>query len=207
MPKTEDAIEMFVGGLVLDPKTQAPVIILKDEQAQYCVPIWIGMAEATSIASAIKQMAMPRPLTHDLMYSILGEVGVQVQRVVITDLKDSTYFSELVLSYGEKAIIMDSRPSDAIAIALRASAPIYVTSSVVNQAKVAFESLEGVAGPLNEKSSEGEDASSGSEDSSQGDEQSGEEVAPEKGDFAGVDRDKWTEILAELDPEDFKYKM
>lgn len=204
MPKTEDAIEMFVGGLVLDPKTQAPVIILKDEQAQYCVPIWIGMAEATSIASAIKQMAMPRPLTHDLMYSILGEVGVQVQRVVITDLKDSTYFAELVLSYGEKAIIMDSRPSDAIAIALRASAPIYVTSSVVNQAKVAFESLEGVAGPLNEKPSEGEGG--GSEDQ-QGDEQSGEEGGPEKGDFAGVDRDKWTEILAELDPEDFKYKM
>ncbi len=207
MPKTEDAIEMFVGGLVLDPKTQAPVIILKDENSQYCVPIWIGMAEATSIASAIKQMVMPRPLTHDLMYSILGEVGVQVQRVVITDLKDSTYFAELVLSYGEKAIIMDSRPSDAIAIALRAAAPIYVTSSVVNQAKVAFESLEGVAGPLTDKPNEGSQENQSAEESGAGEEQSAEESAPEKGDFAGVDRDKWTEILAELDPEDFKYKM
>lgn len=208
MPKTEDAIEMFVGGLVLDPKTQAPVIILKDEHSQYCVPIWIGMAEATSIASAIKQMVMPRPLTHDLMYNILGEVGVQVQRVVITDLKDSTYFAELVLSYGEKAIIMDSRPSDAIAIALRAAAPIYVTSSVVNQAKVAFESLEGVAGPLNEKpSADAPSESAAGEEGSGTDEASAEEAPPEKGDFAGVDRDKWTEILAELDPEDFKYKM
>jgi uncharacterized protein len=207
MPKSEDAIEMFVGGLVLDPKTQAPVIILKDEHGRYCVPIWIGMAEATSIASAIKQMTMPRPLTHDLMYSILGEVGVQVQRVVITALKDSTYFSELVLSYGEKAIIMDSRPSDAIAIALRASAPIYVTSSVVDQAKVAFESLEGVAGPLIDKpnAESNEPSAQTSDDSS--DEVDSEESANQKGDFTAVDRDKWTEILSELDPEDFKYKM
>lgn len=205
MPKSEDAIEMFVGGLVLDPKTQAPVIILKDEQARYCVPIWIGMAEATSIASAIKQMVMPRPLTHDLMFSILNESGVHVERVVITDLKDSTYFAELVLSQGEKAIIMDSRPSDAIAIALRASAPIYVTSSVVDQAKVAFESLEGVAGPLTEKPSTEESQSGGEESAEEAGQ--GEDEAPGKGDFTSVDRDKWTEILAELDPEDFKYKM
>ena len=202
MPKTEDAMEMFVGGLVLDPKTQAPVVLLKDEHGKYCVPIWIGMAEATSIASAIKQMVMPRPLTHDLMASILNEVGVRVERVMITDLKDSTYFAELVLSFGDKAIIMDSRPSDAIALAVRAAAPIYVMSSVVDQAKVAFESLESVAGPLNQKPSETEPVAPESADADATDEE-----VDEGQKFAEVDRDKWTEILAELDPEDFKYKM
>ncbi len=202
MPKTEDAMEMFVGGLVLDPKTQAPVVLLKDEHGKYCVPIWIGMAEATSIASAIKQMVMPRPLTHDLMASILNEVGVRVERVMITDLKDSTYFAELVLSFGDKAIIMDSRPSDAIALAVRAAAPIYVMSSVVDQAKVAFESLESVAGPLNQKPSETEPSAP---EATEG--ESADEEVDEGQKFAEVDRDKWTEILAELDPEDFKYKM
>ena len=202
MPKTEDAMEMFVGGLVLDPKTQAPVVLLKDEHGKYSVPIWIGMAEATSIASAIKQMVMPRPLTHDLMASILNEVGVRVERVMITDLKDSTYFAELVLSFGDKAINMDSRPSDAIAVAVRAAAPIYVMSSVVDQAKVAFESLESVAGPLNQKPSETEPVAPESADGDVADEE-----VDEGQKFAEVDRDKWTEILAELDPEDFKYKM
>ena len=134
----DTAIEMFVGGLVLDPNTQAPVVILKDETGEINLPIWIGIAEATSIASAIKQLAMARPLTHDLMYDIFLELGVRVQRIVITELKDSTYFSELILSYGDKAIILDSRPSDAIAIALRASAPIFVAQSVLDQAKIAF---------------------------------------------------------------------
>ena len=114
----DTAIEMFVGGLVLDPNTQAPVVVLKDESGDIALPIWIGVAEATSIASAIKQLTMQRPLTHDLMQDIFAEVGVKVQRVVITDLKDSTYFAELVLSHGDKALIMDSRPSDAIAIAI-----------------------------------------------------------------------------------------
>lgn len=203
MPKTEDALEMFVGGLVLDPKTQAPVVLLKDEHGQYCVPIWIGMAEATSIASAIKQMVMPRPLTHDLMASILNEVGVRVERVMITDLKDSTYFAELVLSFGDKAIIMDSRPSDAIALAVRAAAPIYVMTAVVEQAKVAFESLESVAGPLNEKPAP--ESEQGAPESQEG--ESAEEEVQEGHKFSEEDRDKWTEILAELDPEDFKYKM
>jgi bifunctional DNase/RNase len=200
MAKSEDAIEMFVGGLVLDPKTQAPVVLLKDERGEYCVPIWIGMAEATSIASAIKQMTMPRPLTHDLMAGILNELSVRVERVMITDLKDSTYFAELVLTSGDKAIIMDSRPSDAIALAVRASAPIYVMNSVVNQAKVAFESLEGATGALTTKSEEPDSTSEGDA----AEEEAGSEGAQN---FDANDRDKWTEILDELDPEDFKYKM
>lgn len=184
---------MFVGGLVLDPATQAPVVVLKDESGEICLPIWIGIAEATSIASAIKQVNMARPLTHDLMYDIFGELGLRVERVMITELKDSTYFAELVLSFGDKALIFDSRPSDAIAIALRASAPIFVTQQVLDQAKVTFAS----GGP-EKGGAAGEGAA--------GDKQSGD-AQPQGQDFASIDKDKWKDILDELNPEDFKYKM
>jgi bifunctional DNase/RNase len=194
----ETAIEMYVGGLVLDPNTQSPVVVLKDESGAVVLPIWIGVAEATSIASAIKQVSMVRPLTHDLMYGVILEMGLKVQRIVITELKDQTYFAELVLSQGEKALVFDSRPSDAIALALRASAPIYVAQNVLEQAKVSM-SPEGTPG-----GSEGT-APTGT----------GEEGQPEQGadpessekDFRQIDRSKWTEILDNLDPDDFKYKM
>lgn len=189
----DTAIEMFVGGLVLDPNTQAPVVVLKDEAGDVHLPIWIGIAEATSIASAIKEMNMPRPLTHDLMSDIFSEVGVRVQRVVITALKDSTYFAELVLSYGDKAMIFDSRPSDAIAVALRASAPIYVAPEVLKQAQITF-------------SKESESVTEESEGMEGSEEMSAEEVNPSK-DFKEIDKDKWAEILEDLDADDFKYKM
>ena len=192
----DTAIEMFVGGLVLDPNTQAPVVILKDETGEINLPIWIGIAEATSIASAIKQLAMARPLTHDLMYDIFLELGVRVQRIVITELKDSTYFSELILSYGDKAIILDSRPSDAIAIALRASAPIFVAQSVLDQAKIAF------AG-VNQRPPTGQPPAEGAEAGSEQLEQEGGDAA----DFKNIDKDKWSDLLQKLDPDDFKYKM
>jgi bifunctional DNase/RNase len=131
----DSAIEMFVGGLVLDPATQAPIVVLKDEAGDTTLPIWIGIQEATSIASAIKQVQMARPLTHDLFYDLLHEVGVTVQRVVITELKESTYFAELVLGQGDRVIVLDSRPSDAIAMALRASAPIYVAQTVLDSVR------------------------------------------------------------------------
>lgn len=192
----ETAIEMFVGGLLLDPNTQAPVVVLKDESGEVCLPIWIGVAEATSIASAIKQVTMARPLTHDLMHDTFQELGVRVQRVVITELRDSTYFAELVLAEGDKVIILDSRPSDAIAIALRASAPIYVTQSVLDQAKVTFQTQLVPAEPPPAEGEEGED--SGAE---------GEEAPEGQADFKNVDKEKWEELLKKLDPDDFKYKM
>jgi bifunctional DNase/RNase len=194
MSTQQNAIEMFVGGLVLDPNTQAPVIILKDEAGNVSLPIWIGIAEATSIASAIKQVSMARPLTHDLMHDVFVEIGIKVERVVITELKDSTYFAELVLAAGEKAIILDARPSDAIALALRATAPIYVMQQVIDQAKQSLPphfqlppSAE--AAPSDEKTEEQT------------------EEGEDKNDLKHVAKDKWNEILDELDPEDFKYKM
>lgn len=198
----DSAVEMFVGGLVLDPATQAPIVILKDESGAVTLPIWIGIPEATSIASAIKQVTMARPLTHDLFFDLLLEVGVIVQRVVITELKESTYFSELVLGQGDRVIVLDSRPSDAIAMALRASAPIYVAQSVLDQARVAF----GPNSPSNlqQGSSQGEDEEEGAaheQSNAEGEEGQG------GGDFSGVDKDKWEDLLSKLDPDDFKYKM
>lgn len=193
----DSAIEMFVGGLVLDPNTQAPVIVLKDESGEVCLPIWIGIAEATSIASAIKQVSMARPLTHDLMNDVFVELGIKVERIVITELKDSTYFAELVLAHGDKAIILDSRPSDAIALALRATAPIYVMQQVLDQAKMSFSAtFSGGAG-----------AKKGADESSTEEGAERSEESADRPDFKNIDKDKWTEILDDLDPEDFKYKM
>lgn len=192
MTKTPEAIEMFVGGLVLDPNTQAPVVVLKDESGQVTLPIWIGVAEATSIASALKQVPITRPLTHDLMMDIIGELGARVERVMITELKDSTYYAELLLGVGEKAFVLDSRPSDAIGIAVRAQAPIYVSQQVIEQAQVRFSvtpvTQEGDQQPQNP--AEGETV-----------EETGEK------DLQSIDPDKWSDILASLDPDDFKYKQ
>lgn len=192
---SETALEMYVGGLMLDPNTQTPVVVLKDESGDICLPIWIGVAEATSIASAIKQITMSRPLTHDLIYDILNEVAVKIKSVMITDLRDSTYFAELVLSHGDRALIIDSRPSDAIAIALRAAAPIYVSQKVLEQAKITFADQQKQQGKASE-------ASENEEESPEG------EVPPAPGgDFSSIDKEKWNEILDDLDPDDFKYKM
>lgn len=193
---------MYVGGLVLDPNTQAPVVVLKDEKGELHLPIWIGIAEATSIASAIKQVPVGRPLTHDLMFSALTEVGVTVQRVIITDLKDDTYYSEIILSAGDKAFILDSRPSDSIALALRASVPIFVVRSVLERAQLRF-------------SGQGEEPSADPNQQSQEDGSTqpvngeGEQPPPtgEGKDLSRIDKDKWDEILKSLDPDDFKYKM
>lgn len=201
---TEAAVEMFVGGLVLDPATQAPIVVLKDESGQITLPIWIGIAEATSIASAIKQVAMARPLTHDLFYDLLLELGITVQRVVITELKDSTYFSELVLGQGDKVLILDARPSDAIAMALRATAPIYVSQAVLDQARIAFSSPSAApASPTTNNPTQ--DKGETTEGEEQG--QESQELEESSKDFRTIDKDKWEEILSQLEADDFKYKM
>lgn len=201
----DSAIEMFVGGLVLDPATQAPIVVLKDEAGDTTLPIWIGIQEATSIASAIKQVQMARPLTHDLFYDLLHEVGVTVQRVVITELKESTYFAELVLGQGDRVIVLDSRPSDAIAMALRASAPIYVAQTVLEQAKIAFAGNNPLASMDNQSPDAKPQEAQGDQGASS--EEAEGEAADESKNFAGIDKDKWEELLSDLDPDDFKYKM
>ena len=200
---TESAIEMFVGGLVLDPHSQHPVVVLKDESGDICLPIWIGVSEATSIASAIKQLAMPRPLTHDLISNVFNELGVKVQRIVITDLKDSTYYAELLLSVGDKVMIIDSRPSDAIAIAVRTAAPIFVAQHVLEQAKMNVPMPPPSDSSASKEGQPGEPAGEGQEQAAEG----GEEEQPKGSDLSNVDKSKWKDILDDLDPDDFKYKM
>jgi bifunctional DNase/RNase len=201
-----EAIEMFVGGLVLDPNNQHPVVVLKDESGTITLPIWIGVAEATSIASALKSLALPRPLTHDLFMAVFSELGVRVNRVVITELKDATYYAELILQVGDQALIMDSRPSDALAIAVRASAPIFVASHVLD----AVASGKAPKAPPKAGRAGQRGAAASSEEEAQGGEAAdgeGQPAEPESSDLSQVDRTKWRDILDDLDPDDFKHKM
>jgi bifunctional DNase/RNase len=138
---------------------------------------------------------MARPLTHDLMTDIFSELDVRVQRIVITELKDSTYFAELVLSFGDKVMIFDSRPSDAIALSLRASAPIFVMKEVLDQAQITFAQASQDAEKAVESSSEEVPVEAETPDT----------VYPDR-DFKSIDKEKWTEVLEDLDPDDFKYK-
>jgi bifunctional DNase/RNase len=195
--KKNETVEMFVGGLLQDPSTQAPIVVLQDEKNQFCLPIWIGMAEATSIVTILKGIKLARPMTHDLMFEALSQTGMTVQKVLIHDLQEATYFSEIVLSQGDNIIILDSRPSDAIALALRAHAPILVSADVLEKAKVSgLPTLPAGVKPANLL-----EAPQGS------DSKEGESGDSDNQDFNAVDKKKWAEILASLDPDDFKYKM
>jgi uncharacterized protein len=128
-------IRMTVRGIALDPITNMPIIILKDVEERKALPIWVGIFEANAIALELEKVSTPRPMTHDLMRSILEGLGVSVRQVIINDLKDNTFFAVIELARNGTAINIDSRPSDAIALALRVNAPIFVTEEVVAQAK------------------------------------------------------------------------
>jgi len=128
-------LEMKVRGLALDPLSNMPIIILKDEEDKRSLPIWVGIFEANAIALELEKIATPRPMTHDLIKNILESVEARVTKVVITDLKENTFYAVLHLQIGEREYTVDSRPSDAIALALRVAAPIYVDEEVVRKAK------------------------------------------------------------------------
>jgi uncharacterized protein len=128
-------LEMKVRGLALDPLSNMPIIILKDEEDKRSLPIWVGIFEANAIALELEKIATPRPMTHDLIKNILETVQAQVTKVVVTDLKENTFYAVLHLQIGETEYTVDARPSDAIALALRVAAPIYVDEDVVRKAK------------------------------------------------------------------------
>jgi bifunctional DNase/RNase len=128
-------LEMKVRGLALDPLSNMPIIILKDEEDKRSLPIWVGIFEANAIALELEKIATPRPMTHDLIKNILETVEARVLKVVVTDLKENTFFAVLHLQIGETEYTVDSRPSDAIALALRVAAPIFVDEDVVRKAK------------------------------------------------------------------------
>lgn len=131
MMKREDTIQMAVGGLTLDPVTKTPIVILKDTENKLNLPIWIGLLEATAMATEIEGIKMARPMTHDLLKTILGEVGCSVESVEITELKENTYYAAVNLNLAGRQLMIDSRPSDAIALALRTKSPIYVAKAVL----------------------------------------------------------------------------
>jgi hypothetical protein len=128
-------VEMKVRGLALDPVSNMPIIILRDEEDKRSLPIWVGIFEANAIALELEKIPTPRPLTHDLIKNILETIEARLLKIVVTDLRENTFFAELHLQIGEGEFTVDSRPSDAIALALRAAAPIFVNEEVVRKAK------------------------------------------------------------------------
>jgi len=128
-------VEMKVRGLALDPVSNMPIIILRDEEEKRSLPIWVGIFEANAIALELEKISTPRPMTHDLIKNILESVEAKVEKIVINDLRDNTFFALIHLRLGEEEITVDSRPSDAIALALRVGAPILVEEDVVRRAK------------------------------------------------------------------------
>lgn len=125
---------MAIKGLMMDPITNLPIVILKDPDGQRVLPIWVGAVEANAVALQIENVTPPRPLTHDLIRSIFTELGATLHRVVIHDLKESTFYAYLELHRGSEVIRIDVRPSDALALALRAKAPVLVHPRVLERA-------------------------------------------------------------------------
>lgn len=128
-------IPMKVTGITIDPFTSMPIVILKDMEEKNVVPIWIGLVEASAIASELEGIHAPRPMTHDLLRNILGELNVTVSRIAVIDLKDNTYFATIFLTVGEQEIEIDSRPSDAIALALRTGSKVLVDEKVIEKSR------------------------------------------------------------------------
>jgi bifunctional DNase/RNase len=126
---------MTVHGLTIDPFTNSPIIILKDQDGEKTLPIWIGLLEATAIASEMEKIKFSRPMTHDLFKNLLENLGMTVQRIEVCDLRDNTFYAQIHLKSGEREWTLDARPSDAIAIALRTEAPIFVHDEVIQKSK------------------------------------------------------------------------
>jgi len=135
-------IRVIISGVAIDPVTKGFVVILKDETEKRWLPIWVGHYEARMISLALEKVIPIRPLPHDLIKNILDTLGVVIKRVVICTIKDNTYFASVKLKINQTEKEIDSRPSDAIALALRANAPIYVTEEVLNKASTEKVTLE-----------------------------------------------------------------
>jgi bifunctional DNase/RNase len=156
-----------VAGVTVDPLTKSPIVILREPESGNVLPIWIGLLEANAIALALEGTELPRPMTHDLMKSILLATGTRLLSIEIADIRESTYFALLHIEGNGESVSLDARPSDAIALALRCGATILVSETVLAQSSIP--------------------ATAASE---------------------GGERDKWTELLEKMDPEQYsKYKM
>lgn len=136
-------IEMKVMGIALDTRTGSPIVVLHDKENRRALPIWIGSAEASSIIRKIENLSVTRPMTHDLIISIIEKTGYKLSKVEINDVEKETYYATIFLEdYEGKEIEIDSRPSDAIAVAIRIDAPIFVTANVLSNGSVSTDSAK-----------------------------------------------------------------
>ncbi len=138
-------IEMKVVGIMIDPVNSTPIVVLRDNENKYTLPIWIGVSEASAIMIELEGIKAPRPNTHDLIKSILTGLNIFATKVEITELKDNTYYALLFLKVMDREITIDSRPSDAIAIALRMSASIFVDKGVLDKSIESIISATGIS--------------------------------------------------------------
>lgn len=139
-------IEVRIRGLMMDPATNMPIVILKDASSDAVMPIWVGIFEANAIAIEIEKLSAPRPMTHDLTRNLIRHLNGELERVVITELRDDTFFAVLRLKQEGEPLLIDARPSDAIALALRFDCPIYVSEDVMAMARMsASGQADGVA--------------------------------------------------------------
>lgn len=129
-------IEVRIRGLMMDPSTNMPIVVLKEVGADTVMPIWVGIFEANAIAIEIEKLAAPRPLTHDLLKNVIRYLNAELQKIVITEIKDDTFHAVLWLKQDGEELTIDARPSDAIALALRSDCPIYVSEQVLATAKL-----------------------------------------------------------------------
>ncbi len=170
-------VKMKIQAVAMDPVTNSPVMILREEDGERGLPIWIGLLEATAIASKLENIEFPRPMTHDLLKNILDQLQVRVPRIEICDLRDNTYYALITLDLGGREIQIDARPSDAVALALRTGAEIYVHEEVLTKSQALAEEAR--------RKAEETVAATGSEE----------------------DKEKLKDLLERLDPQAFKYKM
>ncbi|MGD0436095.1 MAG: bifunctional nuclease family protein [Bryobacteraceae bacterium] len=129
-------VEMKIRGLMMDPVTNMPIVVLKDTNGNTILPIWVGIYEANAIALEIEKVSTPRPMTHDLIKTLLFGLGTGIRKVVVSELKEDTFYAVIWLDRDGELISVDSRPSDALALALRLDCPIYVDESVLKSSKI-----------------------------------------------------------------------
>jgi bifunctional DNase/RNase len=140
--RTSTQIEMTIKGLMVDPITNTPIVILRDKDGQRVLPIWVGLVEANAIALQIENVSMSRPMTHDLLRNVIHDLKATVQKVVVCDLQENTFYALIHLALNGEMLAIDARPSDAIALALRTRAPIFVEDAVIDRAKTVDFSTE-----------------------------------------------------------------
>ena len=128
-------IEMSIKGLMVDPVTNMPIVILRDSDGKRILPIWVGVFEANAIALQIENVSTPRPMTHDLLRNVIQDLNGDVQKIVVSDLRDNTFYAVLHVVVAGEMVMIDARPSDAIALALRVRAPIFAEDAVIDNAK------------------------------------------------------------------------